>query len=58
MTEQFVGYCCKTNLSNELPKYSVVAVLLKEFTSKPLSPSLNLYTGDLKKTFFFPLGKE
>lgn len=54
MTEQFVGYCYKTNLSNELPKYSVVAVLLKEFTSKPLSPSLNLYTGDFKKTFFFP----
>lgn len=49
-----MGYCYKTNLSNELPKYSVVAVLLKEFTSKPLSPSLNLYTEGFKKLFFFP----
>lgn len=53
MTEQFMGYCYK----NELLKYSVVGVSLKEFTFKPLSPSLNLSTENFKNFFFF-LGKE
>lgn len=52
MTEQFVGYCYKTNLSNELLKYTVVGVSLKEFTFKPLSPSLKLSTDKSSKPFF------
>lgn len=51
MTEQFVGYCYKTNLSNELLKCSVVGVSLMEFTFKPLSPSLNLSTENFKNFF-------
>lgn len=51
MTEQFVGYCYKTNLSNELLKCSVVGVSLTEFTFKPLSPSLNLSTENFKNFF-------
>lgn len=53
MTEQFMGYCYKTNLSNELLKCSVVGVSLKEFTFKRLSPSLNLSTENFKNFFFF-----
>lgn len=56
MTEQFMGYCYKTNLSNELLKYSVVGVSLKEFAFKPLSPSLNLSIENFKNFFFS--GKE
>lgn len=49
MTEQFMGYCYK----NELLKYSVVGFSLKEFTFKPLSPSLNLSTENFKNFFSF-----
>lgn len=48
MTEQLMGYCYKTNLSNELLKCSVVGVSLMEFTFKPLFPSLNLSTENFK----------
>lgn len=44
-----MGYCYK----NELLKYSVVGFSLKEFTFKPLSPSLNLSTENFKNFFSF-----
>jgi len=52
MTEQFMGCCYKTNLSNDLLKYSAVGVSLKEFTLKPLSPSLNLSRKNYENFFF------
>lgn len=53
MTAQFMGYCYKTNLSNEFPKYSVVGVSLEEFAFKPLSPGFKSAYRKLQKLFFF-----
>lgn len=53
MTGQFMGYCYKTNLSNEFPKYSVVGVSLEEFAFKPLSPGFKSAYRKLQKLFFF-----
>lgn len=53
-----MGYCYKTNLSNQLLKCSVVGVSLTEFTFKQLSPSLNLSTETFKNFLLLLLGKE
>lgn len=51
MTAQFMGYCYKTNFSNEFPKHSVVGLSLEEFTFKPLSPSFKSADRKLQKLF-------
>lgn len=60
MIEQLVGYCYKTNLSNEFLKCSVIEVSLMEFTFKPLCPRLNLPTENFRNflMLLLLLGKE
>lgn len=58
MTGQFMGYCYKTNLSNEFPKYSVVGVSLEEFAFKPLSPGFKSAYRKHQKLFFFNRKRE
>lgn len=53
-----MGYCYKTNLSNEFPKYSVVGVSLEEFAFKPLSPGFKSAYRKHQKLFFFNRKRE